>query len=604
MPTPEFQSVAEMVLWRCDASPDADAFGKPDGNGGWKRYNWRQIGDLVKDLSCGLRALDLQPEERVAILSGTRLEWILADLGILCAAGATTTIYPSSTAQESAYILKDSKTVMIFCEDEAQTKKILSVRGELPALRHIVTFDGPATDDGFVLTLAALTKLGQEEHGRDRHAYERVAKSVKKDQLATLIYTSGTTGVPKGVELTQDNWLYEGECIDSLGLMGVDDVQYFWLPLAHSFGKVLEMSQIRIGFYTAIDGRIDKIVENLGDVKPTFMCGVPRIFEKVYNKVVATAKEKGGMSWKIFNWSLAVGSEASKLRQQGQEPGGFLGFKYSIADRLVFSTLRDRFGGRIKFFISGSAPLSREMAEFFHAAGLLILEGYGLTETSAASFVNRPDKYRFGSVGYPLPGTEVKIAEADGEILIKGRGVMRGYHNMPEATAETLKDGWLLTGDIGEVNDGFLRITDRKKDLIKTSGGKYVAPQMVEGKLKAHCPFVSQVVVHGDNRNFCTALIALDPEAITKWAKDNELDGKSYAELAADPKVTALIQPYIDALNKELPSYETLKKFALLPKDLSVEEGELTPSLKLKRKVVEKKYKALLDGFYSGAMEK
>jgi long-chain acyl-CoA synthetase len=334
------------------------------------------------------------------------------------------------------------------------------------------------------------------------------------------------------------------------------------------------------------------------------MCAVPRIFEKAYNRIVAQAKEGGGMKWRIFQWALQTGKEASQLRQQGQEPGGLLGLKYAIADRLVFSKVRGRFGGQLKFFISGSAPLSRDMAEFFHACNMLICEGYGLTETSAASFVNRPDKFRFGSVGFPLPGTELKIAPEDGEILIKGRGVMRGYHNLPEATAETIKDGWLHTGDIGEVDaDGFLRITDRKKDLIKTSGGKYVAPQSIEGKMKAICPYVSQMVVHGDRRNFCSALVALEPEALNKWAAENGHAGKSYEELTKLPEVNALVKGYIDQLNAGLASYESIKKFAILPKDLTEADGDLTASLKLKRKAVEKKYMAILDGFYSGAME-
>ena len=297
---------------------------------------------------------------------------------------------------------------------------------------------------------------------------------------------------------------------------------------------------------------------------------------------------------------MAVGREVSKLRQAGKEPTGLLAFKFKIADKLVFSKLRARFGGRVRFFISGSAPLNRDIAEFFHAAGLLILEGYGLTESSAASFVNTPNHNKFGTVGRPVPGTEVRIAD-DGEILFKGRGVMRGYYRMPEATAETLSDGWLHTGDIGEVDaDGHLRITDRKKALIKTSGGKYVAPQHIEGKLKASCPFLSQAIVHGDRRNYCTALLTVDEEAIAKWAADHGQGGKSYADLAASPEVRALLQGYVDQVNATLARYETIKKFAVLPQDLSIEAGELTPSLKVKRKAVEKKYAATLDGMYDG----
>jgi long-chain acyl-CoA synthetase len=386
-----------------------------------------------------------------------------------------------------------------------------------------------------------------------------------------------------------------------MGLMDINDVQYLWLPLSHSFGKVMQVGQIRVGFPTAVDGRIDKLVDNLGVVRPTFMAAAPRIFEKVYNKVVGGAKDAGGLKYKIFKWAVKVGSEVSKLRQAGKQPRGWLAFKHKWADKLVFSKLKARFGGRVRFFISGSAPLSKDIAEFFHAADILILEGYGLTETSAASFVNRPDAFRFGTVGHPVPGTDVKIAD-DGEILIGGPGVMRGYHNLPEQTAEVLDDGWLKTGDIGEFDaDGFLKITDRKKDLIKTSGGKYVAPQLIESKLKSLCPYVSQVVVHGDKRKYVTALIALDEENLRAWADDNGMNGASYADLADSDKVKDMIQPYIEELNSGLARYETVKKFALLPSDLSVEEGELTPSLKVKRKVVEKKYMGVLDGLYEDA---
>jgi long-chain acyl-CoA synthetase len=392
--------------------------------------------------------------------------------------------------------------------------------------------------------------------------------------------------------------------MDAIGVMSPADKQYLWLPLAHSFGKVLEVALIRIGIPTAIDGRIDKIVENLAVVKPTFVAAVPRIFEKVYNKVVSGAKDGGGLKYKIFTWALGVGREVSQLRQAGKKPGGLLAIKYGVADKLVFSKLKERFGGRLRFFISGSAPLNRDIAEFFHAADMLILEGYGLTESSAASYVNRLEKYKFGTVGMPVPGVEVRIAEEDGEILLGGRGIMRGYHNLPEANAETLDNGWLRTGDIGVIDaDGFLKITDRKKDLIKTSGGKYVAPQNLEGKLKASCTYISQVIVHGNNRNFCSALITLDPDNLAKWGGDNGHGGKAYAELSQLPEVRALIQPFVDQLNASEPSYSTIKKFAILQKDFTIEDGDLTPSQKVKRKAIETKYKSVLDGFYAGSMQ-
>jgi long-chain acyl-CoA synthetase len=591
-----------MFLDRVAQTPDADAYLYPEGDG-WKTLSWRAVHERVAAIAGGLRALGLKDEQRCAILSGTRFDWIAADLGILCAGGATTTIYPSNTPEECAYIINDSNTVFVFAENDGQVAKLVQKRAALPNVRHVITFDGKASADGWVLTLAQLEEKGRAELQAKPGELERIGRNVKKDALATLIYTSGTTGQPKGVELTHDCWVYEAEAIDALRIINPSDVQYLWLPLAHSFAKVLEVAQLRIGFKTAVDGRVDKLLDNLAVIRPTFVAAVPRIFEKVHAKVVGGAREAGGLKEKIFRWGLGVGRRVSAVQAQGRQPSFLLGLQRTVADRLVFSKLKKRFGGRLRYFISGSAPLSPELGEFFHAFGILILEGYGLTETSAASFVNRPDKFRFATVGAPLPGTEVTIAPSDGEILIRSRGVMRGYHNLPEATAETLdKDGWLHTGDIGTVEDGFLKITDRKKDLIKTSGGKYVAPQALEGKLKLLCPLISQVLVHGNNRNFVTALIALDPESIEKWASENGLAGVPYAELTAHPKVNELIGGFVNQLNADLPRYETIKKFAILPADLSIEAGDLTPSLKLKRKAVEGKHKSILDGFYLGAV--
>jgi long-chain acyl-CoA synthetase len=590
-----------MFLDRVAKTPDREAFQYPTASG-WGRYTWREVGTRVKAIAGGLRSLGLQNEQRGGILSGTRVEWIIVDIGIMSAGGATTTIYPSSLAEDCAYILKDSGTRYLFVENEEQAAKIASVRGELPDLQKLIVIEGKGGHDGWAITLDELMKAGDAWNAANPNKYEENAQSLRGDSLATLIYTSGTTGKPKGVELTHDCWVFEGEAVEALPFLPTDK-QFLWLPMSHSFGKVLEVAILAVGIPTAIDGRIPKIVENLAIVKPTFMAAAPRIFEKVYNKVVTGAQSAGGARWKIFQWSVAVGKEVSKLRQEGKEPSGLLAIKNMIADKLVFSKLRDRFGGRIRFFISGSAPLSRDMAEFFHACNILILEGYGLTESSAASVVNVPDKFRFGTVGNPLPGVTVKIAPEDGEILLGGRGIMRGYHNKPEASAEALKGGWLCTGDIGELDEmGRVRITDRKKDLIKTSGGKYVAPQMLESRLKALCPYLGQVLVHGNARNFCTALVTLDPESAPKWAEEHGIVGKSYADLGKEKAFIDLVQAAVTELNKGVGSWESVKRFAILPADFTVETGELTPSLKVKRKVVETKYKDVLDGFYSGSM--
>jgi long-chain acyl-CoA synthetase len=602
--TNSYRSLGEMFRDRVKLTPDRDAFYTPKAGGGWDTHTWKQVDVRVRAIAGGLKALGLQDEERVAILSGTRIEWIYADLGVLVGGGATSTIYPQSTAEEAAFIIQDSDTVFVVVENKEQLTKIAAKRAELPSLRKAIAIEPVADAGDWVITLAELEKIGATWLKDHPGELDRIIDAIAPERLATLIYTSGTTGRPKGVELTHDCWCYEGWAMAQIGTLQPQDKQYLWLPMSHSFGKILEVGLLQIGIPTAVDGNIQKIMENLGVLQPTFMAAAPRIFEKVYNKVVTGAREKGGVSLKIFQWAVEVGTRVSKLRQQGQEPSGLLAIQFAIADKLVFSKLRARFGGKIRCFISGSAPLNRDMAEFFHAAGLLILEGYGLTESSAASFVNREDSYAFGTVGLPVPGTEIKLAEADGEILIRGRGIMRGYWKLPEVTAETKdKDGWLHTGDIGEVDaKGRLKITDRKKDLIKTSGGKYVAPQKLEARLKSLCTYVSQVVVHGDARHFCSALITLDEENIKKWAAENGKAGKSYAELSEDPDVHKMIAPYVEKLNGELAKYETLKKFALLPKDFTIEDGELTPSLKVKRKAVEAKYRDMLEGFYEGAL--
>ncbi len=601
MANTSFRSVPELFQHRVKSTPNGEAISFRDENDAWASWTWQEVAERVRAVACGLRAHGLQNEERCAILSGTCAEWILADLGILSGGGATTTIYPSNTAEECAYIITDSDSNYVFAEDNAQLDKLFEVRSELPNVRKVILLNGSHGDD-WVISLDELMNDGRTWDETNEGGFDGVCAEIGPDSLATLIYTSGTTGKPKGVMLTHDCWVFEGESIDQVGLTMASDKQFIFLPLAHSFAKVLEVMFIRVGVPTAIDGDITRIVENLGDVRPTFMGAVPRIFEKVYNATIQSAKDGGPLKYRIFKWAVGVGSKVSDLKQEGKTPGPLLSLKYGIADRLVFSKLREKLGGRIRYFISGGAPLAPEIAKFFHAAGLLILEGYGLTESSAASFCNRPDHYKFGTVGPAMPGVEVKIAD-DGEVLIRGRGIMKGYYNLDDASRETLVDGWLHTGDIGVLdNDGFLKITDRKKDIIVTAGGKNVAPQNLENTLKAQCPYISQVIVHGDKRNFLSALVSLNEESTEKWAKAEGLSLSGYSELAASDEVRALIQDAFNQLNADLPSYETIKKFEILPRDLTVEDGELTPTLKVKRRVVEGNYRSLLDAFYAGSL--
>jgi long-chain acyl-CoA synthetase len=615
-------SVATLFIERVDATPDAEAYRYPvapasgQGPDDWKSLSWGQAAERVYAIAAGLIDLGVRPEDRVALASATRVEWILADLGVMCAGGATTTIYPSTSAEESAYILADSESRVLIAEDASQLAKARERRAELPELKHVVVIEPAGVEpdesdpEGWVLSLADLESRGAAYLDKHPEAVKERVQAITADQLATLIYTSGTTGRPKGVRLPHGNWSYMARATAATGLINEDDVQYLWLPLAHVFGKVLTSGQIEVGHVTAVDGRVDKIIENLPVVQPTYMAAVPRIFEKVYNGVAAKARAGGGAKYKIFQWAAGIAREYAKasqdsFRRTGKASAPFgLTAKHKVADVLVYSKLRAAFGGRLRAAVSGSAALSPEIGYFFAGAGIHILEGYGLTESSAASFVNPGEAYRTGTVGKPVPGTEVRIAD-DGEILLRGPGIMEGYHKLPEKTAEVLEsDGWFHTGDIGELSaDGYLRITDRKKDLIKTSGGKYVAPAEVEGQFKAVCPFVSNILVHGADRNFCTALIALDEPTILGWAKENGLDGKSYAEVVASPQAQQLIEGYVKRLNEGLQRWQTIKKFRLLPRDLDIEHGELTPSLKLKRPVVEREYKDLIEEMYEGSRE-
>lgn len=592
-------TVARMFYDRAAATPDAEAYRFPTGES-WSSVSWQQTKDTVTTLAAGLIALGLEHEGRVALASSTRIEWVYADLAITCAGGATTTVYPSSSAEDVAFILADSDSRIAFAEDDVQVDKLRAQRAGLPGLRHVVTFDG--TPDGeWVLGLEDLRELGRRHLAAHPTAVDDAVAATGSEDLATLIYTSGTTGRPKGVQLPHRCWTYVAASAEALDILAPDDLQYLWLPLSHAFGKMLEVVQLQIGFPSAVDGRMDKIVDNLAVVRPTFMAGPPRIFEKVHARVVQTVQEEGGVRSALFSWAFGVGDRVARARLEGRRPGLPTRLQHTVADRLVLARIRDRLGGRIRFLLSGSAALSPDVAAWFHAAGMLVLEGYGLTETSAGACIVRPADPVFGWVGTPIAGTEIRLA-ADGEILLRGPSVMRGYHNQPEATAEVLDaDGWLSTGDIGELRaDGQLRITDRKKDLVKTSGGKYIAPQAIEGLFRALCPLGSQILVHADGRNYATALITLDPEALAQWAAAHGVAATDYAAQAAHPVVHAYVQECLDRVNGRLNRWETVKGFRLLDHDLSVENGELTPSMKVRRKVVETEYALLLDSMYAG----
>ncbi len=600
MPLP-YKSIPDMFLHRVASTPAANAFAYPGPDGPvW--LTWKAVGDRATAIAAGLHALGVKPEDGVAIASTTRYEWILADLGILCAGAATTTIYPTTEAKDAAFILSDSGVRVFIAEDAAQVAK--AEGAALPNLTHIVVMDGTATSSLPVLTLAELEEKGRALLAADPELVTRIAAGVQPEHLATLMYTSGTTGTPKGVELLHAGWVWEGISQANLGVLRSDDLQYLWLPLSHSFGKTIISGVIAVGVPTYVDGRIDKIAASLPALAPTIMCGAPRIYEKLYNAINTATKTQGGAKYKIFKWAFRVGREAYERELAGKRVGGGLVFRRNLADKLVFSKIRARLGGRFRILISGAAPLNKDIAEFFHIAGMTIFEGYGLTETSAGAFLNVPGKVRFGTVGHPIADMEVRIAE-DGEVELRGVAVMRGYHNLPEETARVFTpDGYFKTGDIGEIDaDGFLKITDRKKDLIKTSGGKYVAPSHIEGEFKAICPYVSQVVIIGQARNFVTMVLTIDPDVAKNLAAaEGPFQGRSYEEIVASREMHALIEESVKELNTRLNRWETVKKFTILPRDFTIETGELTPSMKIKRKGVETNFATEIEAMYQGAL--
>ncbi len=584
-----------MLLERQARERGTQAAVKHKRDGRWQDVAWSELARRARDVSDGLAALGIRPGDRIAVIGDTNLEWMLADLGILGVGAATTTIYQSNQPEECRYILDDSGARFVFCDSAAQVAKIRQVKDRLPGLEAIIRAEGPATD-GMERTLADVERIGIAWRAANPRAHEERVAKIGPDDIATLIYTSGTTGNPKGVMLTHGNWIYIAEAVAQLKILQRDDLVLMFLPMAHSFAMAIGAFWLATGCSAGFVESLDKIMDNAAEIRPTVMPSVPRIFEKAYNTVVSKGFASPGIKGKLFRLAMESFDAYAAAREQGK---GYSSFGLLVGRRLVFpklaAALKERFGGRMRLFVSGGAPLSPKIAYFFEQLGFTIIEGYGLTETSAPCCVNLPWQNRIGTVGPPFQGTELRIAE-DGEILVKGPGVMKGYFNNPAATAETIKDGWLLTGDIGHLDEkGYLKITDRKKDLIKTSGGKYVAPQNLENDLKTD-PLISQVMVHGDKRKFLSAIITLNEENARKWAADNGVPAG--AALHEHPAVKARIQRAIDALNVRQASYATIKRFAIVPADFTQDTGELTPTLKVKRKVVTQKYQAVLDAFY------
>jgi len=601
----------EMWSKRVKASAAATAY-KFKREGVWVGLTWAEADRAAREIAAGLVSQGLTVGDRVCILSQTRLEWVLSDVAILLAGGVPVPIYPQSTPEQCEHIIQDSGAKLVIAEDAAQLVKLIPLRHRLWTVTRLVHVTGDATLEkpdaqgrtqvklaevsmgaqDYFLSWEGLREAGEAWMETHPGELDTRTRTIGPDSPFTIIYTSGTTGTPKGVLLTQEN-LTSGVCsaVRSMQLLD-DDQQYLFLPLAHVLGREIEWAPIEHGCATWFSEGLTKIKDNLLEVRPTFMVSVPRIYEKLYSAVQAGLTQGSPGKQKLIAWALGVGRAASARRSVGRSLGPWLGVKHAIADKLVFSKLRAKLGlDRCRFLVSGGAPLAADIASFFGSVGLLILEGYGLTETMAAAFLNRMDRYRFGTVGPVLDIVDVAFAD-DGEILMRGPSVFRQYYNNPAATAEAVQaDGWFHSGDIGVLEDGFLRITDRKKDLIVTAGGKKVAPQPLENAIKTQTALVSQALVYGDRRPFCVALLTLSEDALKRFG------GNGAAADSAE--LRAALQKELDALNAKLASYETIKRFAVLPNDFTEAGGELTPSLKIKRKVVVDRYQSVIDGLYA-----
>lgn len=599
-----FPTITAAFLNRARSQPNRQIFFSKVG-AEWKGITWGQYHDNVRLIALGLLELGVQPGENVCLISNTRLEWSAADMAILGARAVTVPVYASNTSEESAYIINHCEAGVVFVEDAKQLEKVLSVRKQLPKLRKIIAFSLAGTpalaEEKDVLSLSALRELGKR--AKDPERFERNLMAAQPTDVFTICYTSGTTGVPKGVVLTFDALTSELADVDKMiagedSDVGEDDVVLSFLPVSHIFGKIESMAVYHFGWKVYYAESIEKLLLNMSEVAPTMLFAVPRIFEKAYGRIKANIDESSASKRGLFTWSMRVGGAYYAKVWAGKRPSVLETVQYALAKRLVLKKVYARFGGRNRFCIAGGAPLPREIGEFMRIAGITILEGYGLTETTAAVTVNTPKHMKFGTIGLPLPEVALKIAD-DGEILVKSRKVFREYYKNPEATREVVDpDGWFHTGDIGLIDDeGFVKITDRKKDLIVTSGGKNVAPQKIENLAKLN-KFISQFVVHGDRRHYLTALVVLEKEEAVKFAKEHNILFSEYGELIKNPKIQGLVQKIVDDLNGHLASFETIKRFKILPNEFSIESGELTPSLKVRRRFLNEKYQSELDSMY------
>jgi long-chain acyl-CoA synthetase len=594
------ETLAQMFWSRVERSAERPAQ-QVKREGAWRTLTWREVGEIVREAALGLIALGRERGDAVALLSASRAEWVQADFAIFSAGCVTVPIYPSYPPDLIAYVVNDSGARTLVVEDATQLAKALEARAKMPGLEHIVViagYDAPQPPET-VLTWQTLRRLGRDRAPALQATLAERLGAARADDVASIVYTSGTTGPPKGVVQTHGNHMAALRASHQGTPVQEGWTHLLFLPLAHSFARLESFLGVSEGLVTAFAENLDKVGENLQETHPHFICSVPRVFEKVYARILAGVQAGPPLKRRIFHWALGVGREVSRLQQARRPVPRGLAVRHRLAHTLVFSKLHAALGGRLQWAVSGGAPLSRDIAEFFHAAGILILEGYGLTETCPALTFNRVDHYKFGSVGQALAGVELRIAD-DGEILARGPNIAtRGYHRQPEATAEVFEpSGWFHTGDIGRLDEeGFLYITDRKKDLIITAGGMNLAPQNVENLLKTD-PFISQAMVYGDRRPYPVALITLNADELAKFARDQGILTTDPAVLARHPKVVERVERTVEEKNSQLQSYAKIKKFAIVPRDFTAENGQLTPTLKLKRKVVAQEYREMIEELY------
>ena len=561
--------------------------------GEWRELTYAEVVQAIGEVALGLAELGIEPGDRVGVLADTRLEWTVASYGISAAGAVVVPVYPTSSPRECAWVLGNSGAKAVVCENDGQVAKVAQVREDLPDLGVVIVIDG----DGGDMSLEALRERGR---GRDRAELEERQSRVAPEDAYTIIYTSGTTGPPKGVVLTHGNAMAVCEMVEELEFIEPDETSYLFLPLAHAFALTVQLASFDQG--TAIvyyGGDTKQILAEVIETKPTYLPSVPRIFEKLYTAAQKMAEGGSDEDRARFAQAVKLGVEVRRRRDRGEEIPAEMEHAFAQAEERLYSRVRGLFGGNIHRAVTGAAPIASDILEFFYACGVPVLEGWGMTETTGVGTVCTLEHVKFGTVGRPLPGVEIRIAEEDGEILVRGPHVFREYWRNPEATAETLVDGWLHTGDLGSVDDeGYLSITGRKKDIIITAGGKNLTPSNIENDLK-QSRFISQAVMHGDRRPFPVALITLDAEEILPWAKENGLPEDLGALSAAD-EVHALVQAELDRANADYAQVEQVKKFAILERDLTVEDGELTPTLKVKRNVINDRFADLFESLYAG----